>query len=60
MKKIHLVSYAGPEWNDPIQAFCSNKKANDFVKEKNKTLDKTKPYDRLSTYTVSEIPFDDN
>jgi hypothetical protein len=56
LKHIYLITKSGPEWNDPIKAFKSKKKA-EIEAVKMNGLPKA-GIDTLSNFEVSEVPID--
>ena len=55
LKHTHLVSFSGPEWNEPIATFSKRKDAEKYAAY----LDKHGKEDwrkEMSKYTVTKVP----
>ncbi len=57
MQTIYLISKTGPEWSHPIEAHDDKKAAKSRKFQLNKTLDEKDTLDKLSAYTIADIPF---
>lgn len=55
MQTIYLITYQGPEWNTPVEAWGDKDTADKRAKELDSGLNTTNVFDSLSSHTVTEV-----